>query len=677
MSVDFISIEPKLSKRKHADFASFFASVSSEVEKTEHNELPAIIRRFRSTIYASLSVIMPTEELELAFVKSALLDLLGTGWKIRIVERAVQLEAPIEELNDPGAYKNGVRRSHRLEREDQLADSSVREFVRRMESHQLTSKGWHSIFSVMRDGERLAKRLREVLSETDYARQSEFLRAIIDPYLEMVTDDGICSQTGLLLRDIWRYFRYTWVNSYKSLPGRSMSLLVRDRAAPNHPVIGIAALGSSVAQQRVRDIWIGWDQDGILERLTKTPNEEHARWLLISLEDLISGIYVKDLLAEGKCTRAEIERPSPGIIERLEDEGRRAISEHHLFPEASAHKASNKKGRTAANWEAQASTSLFRGKRCATLAKLLRIRLIFRNSGLLTGSSTELRTSMASSSVRNAVAQLVRLIKAQRLGIDMMDITVCGAIAPYNILLGGKLICMLLCSSEVVRFYNARYSEHESVIASSMAGRSVVRHPKLVLLGTTSLFGVGSSQYNRVRIPCERVGGQEGERVTYTELGRSEGYGSFHFGELTVSLGDTLLARRGQGRRVNSIFGEGVNPRMRKLREAFDYMHLPSDEILRHRNVRVVYGIALAKNFREVLLGLEDRAHYLIPTSLQLERTKQIADYWRERWLKARIGRPGILETVEQHTLTHPVRHGARVVLPLLDGEEQYLLDPS
>jgi hypothetical protein len=203
-----------------------------------------------------------------------------------------------------------------------------------------------------------------------------------------------------------------------------------------------------------------------------------------------------------------------------------------------------------------------------------------------------------------------------------------------------------------------------------MKGNGVIRHPQLVLLGTTSLYGAGSSQYNRVKIPCDRFGGRVGENVVFEELGQSEGYGSYHFGELTVKLGNALLARKQDGRRVNSIFGEGVNPRMRKLREAFEIVDLPADEILRHRNVRIVYGVSLARNASDVLLGLASRAQYFIPQSSPSEKTQAIAQYWRERWLIGRIGRQGILEEVSRHTLAYPVTHGGRVLLPSLSERE-------
>src|SRR5206468_3304984 len=115
-----------------------------------------------------------------------------------------------------------------------------------------------------------------------------------------------------------------------------------------------------------------------------------------------------------------------------------------------------------------------------------------------------------------------------------------------------------------------------SVIASSMKGEAVRRPPRLVLLGTSSLYGVGSSQYNRVKVPCSEVGGRAGGVLEYRRLGLSKGYGSFHFSGTTIGLIDVLLARRDGGRRVNSLFGEGVNPLLRKIREGLESLHLRS-----------------------------------------------------------------------------------------------------
>ena len=51
------------------------------------------------------------------------------------------------------------------------------------------------------------------------------------------------------------------------------------------------------------------------------------------------------------------------------------------------------------------------------------------------------------------------------------------------------------------------------------------------------------------------------------------------------SEGNGLLGRSKNGRKVNSIFGEGVNPLMRKVRE---FVGLPSAAFLNHGNKRIL-----------------------------------------------------------------------------------------
>jgi hypothetical protein len=111
---------------------------------------------------------------------------------------------------------------------------------------------------------------------------------------------------------------------------------------------------------------------------------------------------------------------------------------------------------------------------------------------------------------------------------------------------------------------------------------------------------------NRIKIPADAVGGKPGEVLRYEELGISEGFGSFHFSKETVRITDALLGRSNHRRKVNSIFGEGVNPLIRKMREALALVGLPT-ELLRHGNKRIVYGIPLTRNFRAFLLGQEKR----------------------------------------------------------------------
>ncbi len=122
-----------------------------------------------------------------------------------------------------------------------------------------------------------------------------------------------------------------------------------------------------------------------------------------------------------------------------------------------------------------------------------------------------------------------------------------------------------------------------------------------------------------------------------------------------------------------SIFGEGANPQMRKVREALEHAGLDSTRILNHRNKRIIYGVSLAKNFGDVLIGLDTKAKYKIKSSKAGEKTQAIVDFWKTRWLSNRIKNGEVMKQVAAHTLSFPITHGAKVNLPSDGGEEQTL----
>ena len=659
----YIKLDPNLGSLK-STFIDFCGSFAIRLSRCEENQTLQVINELRNKLLHGIPTPPTAKALDLAFAQSAVLDLLGVGWKMKAKKTEVYMTPPVQNGASPLEQKDTVRRGHLIERDSQLRQKSVRKFIKRMENRSLTDRGWHSIFSLMRDGRALASELHDITSIDDEEKQVQRLGQAIRPYLQLVNEKERCEHTGLLLNDIWRYFRHSWINAYKTMPGRSMTLLVRDAAASNHPIIGIAALGSSVVQQRIRDRWIGWDQETFIEEIAQKPTVKYAKWLLNALDRQINAIYSDDLYAEGICHSIDIDYPTDEIVRKLEKDGERAIERHRLFPHAASIKSSQAQQESDIDWEQQARTHLYRSKRCKTIAKLLRLRNIFQAFGLKKGTKSELEKALKNSNFRSAIGKLVRMVKAEHVGIDMMDIIICGAVAPYNSLLGGKLVSILLCSPEVVKMYSKRYDQKISIIASSMKGKTVIRRPQLVLLATTSLYGVGSSQYNRIRIPCQPIGGPQDEKIEYKNLGKSEGYGSYHFSDITLKIANTMLARAKEGRRVNSIFGEGVNPRMRKIREALGMVGLPPDDFLTHGNPRIIYTIRMAKNFREVLLGMAREPKYLFPLSYPKKTSERIATFWRKRWLRGRIAREGILEEVSQHTLSYPVTHGARVMMP-------------
>jgi hypothetical protein len=597
-------------------------------------------------------------------------DLARKGWRVRVRDGLVEIAKPTRE-NEVAGEKDRIRAELNVERDDQLRNPAVRTFVRSMEVRRIHAGRSVSVFSLMRDGQDLARRLDDCVRLSDAEVRRRAVRAAVSPYLQVVTDDALCDRTGLRLLDIWRYFRHTWASPYRSIPGRTMMLLVRDAAVEPHPVIGIAALGSTAVQIGVRDQWIGWQPEDLVEELEANPTQPAAEWLEGIITSALSELYVDDFLVDRTITRAQISNPRGGTIAALETVSREERAIHRQYAASSEfHRGTDGADTSRKRWLAAARTPLFRSKRAELLATLLRARMALRPRGSKRLSAEGLAALLDDPEGRRCARSLIRKAKSERVGIALAEIIVCGAVAPYNSLLGGKLVSMLLASPEVVLAYRERYASTCSVIASSTAGRPIIRPSELVLLGTSSLYGVGSSQYNRLHMDCSAVGGRSGEQIRYHELGRTAGWGTVQFGPETIKALATLLAQAEHGQRVTSIFGEGASPRLRKIREGLDALDLPSEVLLNHGNPRVVYGVPLARNFREFLLGRDASPDYLLPQDEPKLRTRQIAEWWSDRWLCGRIGRPGVLEAVRNQRLVHPIRHGARVVLPALDADQ-------
>jgi hypothetical protein len=363
-------------------------------------------------------------------------------------------------------------------------------------------------------------------------------------------------------------------------------------------------------------------------------------------------------------TAKELTHPNENVLRRLLEESVTQRRLHHRFARHRDHKRPEAKLDEQDGWVSRARTHLFRSKRTLALATYLGVQSTLRAENGKSLSPKELARIAKTTRGSNALRKVLKKAKADRVGICAADISVCGAVQPYNSILGGKLVAMLAASPEVVTEYRRRYATAKSEIASSMAGRAITRKPNLVLLGTTSLYGVGSSQYNRIRIPCDRIGGASGDELRYEELGRSEAFGTSHFSDETVTALTVLAQQSSNGQRVNSIFGEGVSPKLRKVRQGLDLLKLPTDTLLRHYRHRIVYGVRLARNLTDYLLGLDSKPDYLMPLDREAVASTAIATWWRERWLRNRILSDEVLSEVEKHTLVRPIQHGARVTTP-------------
>jgi len=591
-------------------------------------------------------------------------DLVGLGWRVQYRQRSVFLARPDYSRGgsaqlDPATVKSQIRESMQEERLAKLCAPATKRFIQLLEHGHSKQK---TIAELMRDGDELARSLQRLPTSPSV----NDLRTVVSPYLQLVEGENRDKQTGIRLIDIWRYFRYLWAIPYLATPGRNLFYLVRDSARPSHPVMGIAALGNSVVQLSERDRFIGWSIQGVAERLARRSRrvlrnvdggppglttegvemlesedeyrirvEKEAKsitdCLLQAVADELAVVSLKNLAK--KC---ELQQPTEELIERLVKTA--AASEHDRRESLRASADAGRRLKRAESLKTcrrDSESPLYRRKRAQVLADLLFARREFGREQLAKDPLAALKRLLHTESGRKALRVALHANKKTKIGSNMMDIIVCGAVPPYGEILGGKLVAMLMASPQVLRDYRQRYGGQASEIASRLAGRPIIRTSDLVFLGTTSLYHVGSSQYERIKIPVPC-----GAAVVYKRIGYTEGYGSTSLSGETSDVLRELVFRSEGMRRVNNVFGEGVSPRLRMIRDGLAAVGIPPTVVLYHSCPRIIYGVSLAANTIAYLRGETSSPDYYFRPQRHKKGTREIVDYWLERWLLARSKRP-------------------------------------
>jgi hypothetical protein len=195
-----------------------------------------------------------------------------------------------------------------------------------------------------------------------------------------------------------------------------------------------------------------------------------------------------------------------------------------------------------------------------------------------------------------------------------MSAYVLGAVPPYSMLLGGKLVACLVRSRKIRDDFARKYGESFGMILEKR------RASALVLVTVTSALG-RSSVYNRLSLNGARY---------FRSLGFTGGWGHFHIPSDLFELIRDYLEARGDEYGHNNRFGEGPNWRLRATRRALELMGLDPG-LLRHGIRREVFACELASNAKEYLRGEDETPDYR-----GLLSVPKVGELARKRWMEKR-----------------------------------------
>jgi hypothetical protein len=586
-------------------------------------------------------------------------DIREQGYGIELISQPPKLRGltPEEVL----AEKQRTRDFFAPTVQNQLGNQSVSDFIKRMEAPTAKS-GKKPVMLLIAEGAEIHARLMRAPQAGN--ENDDRLANAIMPYLQLATPESIDEYTGHSLRDIWRYFRYSWSIPQFSTPGRQLLYLIRDAAHPCHAVMGIIGLNNCALQMgEEREYYLGWNLRALKERLKNAAAESSERleeefaWLERQIEAALDDVETSQLVE-----RSELEKPDRETIaklrrrakefDRLRDETLRELEKLRsdnegpvLFAETEnefAHPPVDEamlrlEGKAAVDPTMQkARRHLVARKRSALLAELLHARLIFTDNRSDFLDLAKLGDLLQREEIGIALQTVLATLKSRYAGINMLEISTCGAIPPYNHLLGGKLAALLLFSPQIADDYRRLYAR-PSIISSQMKNAHVCRDNILVYLGTTSLYAHGSSQYERVKLPAGIIS-QDQTELRYKKIGLSAGYGTLQFLDETRASVERFLTKQFQFRDINSIFGEGPSPKLRQLVAGMKELGFPPDTLMVHNRPRLIYAVELTSQAKEFLNArnviLPD---YLLQPQEFRGATEKISAFWRKRWLESRL----------------------------------------
>lgn len=295
-----------------------FARALSQAQSNRDRERVVTLLRDEVAWCASASHIDEHRLIYEACIR-VLSDLIRLRWRLVEQGYGFALENPKEPrrgLATPElvASKAALRDELRPAVQEQFAHPAVKEFIRRIEAD---ARGKRSVLNLIADGRELQSRLAPARRLSGLERL-QALRIAVKPYLQRAIDipDEV---TGQSLREIWRYFRYSWSIPQVAVPGRQLLYLVRDAAHENHPVIGLASLNNCALEMgEARETYIGWHRRALADRFAvaaemgKGALENEVKWLEARVSLSLGEVDWTNLV-----TAQEVAAPTEEIIRKL------------------------------------------------------------------------------------------------------------------------------------------------------------------------------------------------------------------------------------------------------------------------------------------------------------------------------------------------------------------------
>ena len=186
-----------------------------------------------------------------------------------------------------------------------------------------------------------------------------------------------------------------------------------------------------------------------------------------------------------------------------------------------------------------------------------------------------------------------------------------GAVPPYNEILGGKLVAMLMTSDTLRKDFRRKYAKTSTVLKQ----REIPA--QLLFLTTTGAFGK-SSLYTRLTFGEERLA---------SFIGYSHGSGSFHVSDAIYER--LLVALSRSGVNIKRGYGCGPSRKMRLIRQGMAALGYKNGVF--HGVKRAIYLFPFARNVERLIAGKDRRPLW------HHRRERDLTDFWKNRWILPRI----------------------------------------